>query len=112
MAKCQHLRPTHPRRYFDVCEEDEQIFFKDGGAWKVINFTRWYRPQNEELTRWSAIKQIPRHKRVMKLENGETVLWFKNEKANTSTLGNTRYRVATHIRPGWYYLEIEEEKNG
>ena len=113
MAKCQHERPTHKKRYFDVCKEDKKNFFKYEEDWRVINFTRWYVPEDKRLLKEAVIEQIPRHKRVMRLDDGTLVIYYKNEKKNQgSELGDAMYQITKHVRPGWFYLEIEEENHG
>ena len=116
MTTCQHERPTHKRRYFDVCEEDEKIFFKYEGAWRDIDFARWYEPQDTRLLWKAVIEQIPRHKRVMKLDGGTLVVYYQNELHNKdgrslSELGAAIHRITKHVKPGWYYLETEKENN-
>ena len=110
MATCQHERPTHKRRYFDVCEEDGKVFFKYEGAWKVIDFTHWYVPEDKRLLKKAVIEQLPRHERVMKLDDGSPVVYYKNELNNKgSDLGNAMYNLTKHVRPGWYYLRKDSD---
>ena len=105
---CWHEKPTHPKRYFDVCEEDGKIFFKHEGTWKRINFTRRYMPQDKRLDKKNTFKNFPRHKRWMTLEDGETVVFFTHEKhKKASQMGVVMRQIAKDVRPGWYYIEEE-----
>ena len=46
-------------------------------------------------------------------DDGTLVIYYKNEKKNQgSELGDAMYQITKHVRPGWFYLEIEEENHG